>query len=95
MRWCASVQVLQPDILRPPQAPTIQGPHVASISDKPIDPVYIHEHVCIQCVDLLVYIIVLENIHQKHYPNSNVKLLYQYRIKLEMSIIVVVKVQEQ
>ena len=29
--------------------------------------------------------VVLDNVPQKKYPNYHVKLLYQYRIKLEMS----------
>ena len=62
--------------------------HGASISELPIDPecACIHEHVCIQRIHLFNSLhVVLENIPQKKYPNYNVKLQYQYRIKLEMS----------
>ena len=31
----------------------------ASIRDLPIDPVYMHEHVCIQCLHLLAYMLSL------------------------------------
>ena len=60
--------------------------HGASISEYPIDPECIHEHVCIQWLTSISLHVVPENIPRKKYPNSNVKLQYQYRIKLEMSI---------
>ena len=59
--------------------------HGASISEYPIDPECIHEHVCIQWLTSISLHVVPENIPRKKYPNSNVKLQYQYRIKLEMS----------
>ena len=57
------------------------------MGNKPIDPMYIHAHVCIQCLYLLVNMLSLKISLKKNYPNSNVKLQYQYRTKLEMSIV--------
>ena len=52
--------------------------HGASISDLPIDPVYIHEHVCIQCLHLLAYMwsltISLKKIIRTTISNSHINI---------------------